>query len=74
MTANPRLLTPLLALALAACGSGSSATTNAAPAGSAPTLAPTFAPATPAPGGPAELQVYAAASLKAVLAAVKPAY
>jgi molybdate transport system substrate-binding protein len=60
------LLIPILAVALAACSSS-------VPSAS-PTVPPTFAPVTPAPGGPAELQVYAAASLKAALDKVKAAY
>jgi molybdate transport system substrate-binding protein len=60
------LLIPIIAVTLGACASSS-------PSGS-PAVPPTFAPVTPAPGGPAELQVYAAASLKAVLDKVGAAY
>ena len=62
------LLTPVLALLVAAC--------SAAPASPATPATPaaTFAPVTPAPGGPAELQVYAASSLKKVLVEVARVY
>jgi molybdate transport system substrate-binding protein len=64
------LLIPVLAIALAACGA-SSASPSAAPASTAPSAAPSAV----APAGPAtELQVYAASSLKSVLAKVKTAY
>jgi molybdate transport system substrate-binding protein len=59
---RPSLLIPILAVALTACSSGSASPT-AAPASSAPSAA-----------AAGELQVYAAASLKAVLARVKTAY
>jgi molybdate transport system substrate-binding protein len=62
------LLIPVVALALAACTSGTAATPSAAPstaASVAPSTAAAFA---------GELQVYAAASLEAVLARVKAAY
>ena len=62
MRLRPSLVIPILAVALAACSSGS-ASPSAAPASSAPSAA-----------AAGELQVYAAASLKAVLAKVKTAY
>ena len=63
------LLVPVLAVALAACG-GSAASPSTAPASTAPSAAASAA----ASSAPGEIQVYAAASLKAVLAKVKTAY
>ncbi|MEI7743859.1 MAG: molybdate ABC transporter substrate-binding protein [Chloroflexota bacterium] len=75
MNLRRSLLLPVLAVALAACGA-SSATPTPVPATAAPaTPAPaTAAPATAVPAQAADLQVYAAASLKALLAKAKEAY
>jgi molybdate transport system substrate-binding protein len=67
---RPGLLIPILAVALAACSSGSSATPSAAPASTARSAAASTA----ASSAPGEVQVYAAASLKAALDKVKTAY
>jgi len=68
-----RRLTPILLIALlvAACGGG-----NASPsaASTAPSAAPSAAASTASAGPATELQIYAAASLKSVLAKVKAAY
>jgi len=64
------LLVPILAVALAAC-SGSAASPSAAPATAAPTTASSTAPTAAAVD---EIQVYAAASLKGVLARARDAY
>jgi molybdate transport system substrate-binding protein len=63
------LLIPVLAVAFAACSSGSTATPS--PAAS---VAASTAPSVAASSAPGEIQVYAAASLKAALAKVKTAY
>jgi len=55
----------VLAITVAACSTAPTAS---------PAPVPTTHPWTPAPGGPAQLQVYAAASLRAVLAQVKIAF
>ncbi len=65
MILRQSLLTGILAVALAAC-SGAATSPSAAPA--------TAAPATAAPAAGGEIQVYAAASLKAVLAKARAAY
>jgi len=68
-----RRLTPILLVALlvAACGGG-----NASPsaASTAPSAAPSAAASAASAGPATELQIYAAASLKSVLAKVKAAY
>ena len=61
------LLVLIVAVALAACSSGTTATASVAPASAVPSAAASAGPAL-------ELQVYAAASLKAVLDKVKTAY
>jgi len=65
-----RILVPLLAAALVvgACGPTTPSVTGA------PSAAATSGPISPAPGGPAEIQVYAAASLEHVLVELARAY
>jgi molybdate transport system substrate-binding protein len=65
------LLTPL-ALVAAACSSASSASPKAAP--SAPPSAQPSTAASATPGAQVDLEIYAAASLKKVLAEAKTAY
>ena len=66
MSTRRVLLTAVLALWLTACSSGAAVPPSAAPS--------TAASAIPSPAAGAELQVYAAASLKAALAGVRIAY
>ena len=75
MTTRRLVLSTLVALVVAACSSGGGTTPSRAPASAA---APT-APASPSPGSPgtaaaADLEVYAAASLKKALEQVTSVY
>jgi molybdate transport system substrate-binding protein len=68
------LVIPVLASLLAACSGGAASPSAAGPATATPTAAPTTAPATEPAAEAAEIQVYAAASLKKVLEEAKAAY
>jgi molybdate transport system substrate-binding protein len=69
------LLLAVLAIVLAACSTGTAASPSPAPVATAPSAAATTAAgAMPALAAGGELQVYAAASLKSVLAKVKTAW